>query len=221
MTLPHYASAPYGDAMLTISVANIKGGSGKTTIAINLAAWCANRGLRTGLADIDPQRGALGWLTRRSGDRAKIRGFDLAGRNVEQPRKLDVLIVDGVAAMKRKITKDLVANCDCLLIPVLPSILDEDGTRRFLDQISSLKPVRKDKRRIGFVANRVRARSHATMRLDAFIASQAFPCVAKLRETSLYTTAALEGIGISELNDRRARAYQDEWATLLDFVLSE
>jgi chromosome partitioning protein len=206
--------------MLTISVSNIKGGSGKTTIATNVAAWCAARGLRTALGDLDPQHGALGWLARRPADRPKIAGYDLdAGEDVA-PKKLDVLVVDGVAAMRRKDSRDLVRDCDCLLIPVLPSILDEDGTRRYLDQIDDLKPVRKGKRRIGFVANRVRLRSHASTRLNAFLAAHDFPTVASLRETGLYTDAALRGLGIGEMTGRRAEPYQAEWVPLLDFLLA-
>ena len=59
--------------MQTILVANPKGGSGKTTLATNVAGWLAGKRQRVALTDIDPQQSSAQWLARRppavSGDR--------------------------------------------------------------------------------------------------------------------------------------------------------
>jgi chromosome partitioning protein len=44
-----------------ISVINLKGGVGKTTIALNLAATLAEQGQRVVLIDADPQQSATQW----------------------------------------------------------------------------------------------------------------------------------------------------------------
>src|SRR5436309_2838275 len=51
--------------MQTLVVANPKGGSGKTTLATNIAGWLAGRRQRVVLADFDPLRAATDWLARR------------------------------------------------------------------------------------------------------------------------------------------------------------
>ena len=62
--------------MLSILVTNTKGGSGKTTIATNLAAAFAAAGQRCWLADVDRQRNSLNWLARRPGEMPGIKGLD-------------------------------------------------------------------------------------------------------------------------------------------------
>ncbi len=61
--------------MRTIAVVNRKGGSGKTTTAVSLAAVLAERGLPTLLIDLDPQGSASTWLADGRDDRDRIDAF--------------------------------------------------------------------------------------------------------------------------------------------------
>ena len=150
--------------MRTIAVANTKGGCGKTTIATNLAAWFAGRGFATALGDLDAQQSATGWVGRRPGVLPTVTAVDLEDGG-KPPKQTGVLVVDCVAAMKRKLVKDLVADAETIVIPVLPSAFDEDGTRRFVAQLEELKPIRKSRRAVASVANRVKPRTPAADRL--------------------------------------------------------
>lgn len=204
--------------MFVVAVANSKGGSGKTTIATHLAARFAASGYNTALLDFDHQRSAHSWLERRPRKAPKIIAIDLDKGKGEIPGGIDRLVVDGMAAMRNRKLKSVVRRADLIIIPVLPSIFDEDGTRSFLAQLSTLKPIRKHKRTVALVGNRVRLRTKAADRLDDFLRGIDFPVVTKLRDTQLYANAADEGLSLFEIPSARVRSYLDEWTPLLDFV---
>ena len=58
--------------MNTTLVINPKGGSGKTTVTINLASYFASSGVPTAVMDYDPQGSSLNWLRLRSPHAPKI-----------------------------------------------------------------------------------------------------------------------------------------------------
>jgi chromosome partitioning protein len=66
-------------AVRTIAVVNRKGGSGKTTTAVSLAAVLAERGLPTLLIDLDPQGSASAWLADARDDHDRTRAIADAG----------------------------------------------------------------------------------------------------------------------------------------------
>lgn len=203
--------------MLVIAVANTKGGCGKTTLATHLAADFARRGFATGLADLDRQKSALSWLARRPAHVPAIQGINLA-KDEPIPRSLDRLVVDAAAAMGKGVVKDIVQQAEMVLVPVLPGAFDEDGTRRFMDHLTELKPVRKHKRSVAFVANRVRLNTRALARLDAFLDPFDFPVVARLREAQVYTTVAADGLSLFDLTGRQGAGHRPDWAPLFDHI---
>ncbi len=202
--------------MMIVAVINTKGGSGKTTLATHLAAHFARRGLRCGLADLDPQESASGWLSRRPYTLPAIDAVDL--ENGRSPKGLDRLVVDAPAALKRKAVAEVVETADVLVIPVLPSVFDEDGTARFLKHLETMKTVRKGKRDICFVANRVRTRTRAAERLEAFLTGLSYPVMARLRDTQAYANLAVDGGSLFDSPLSRLEDYRVEWRPLLDYL---
>jgi len=67
--------------MQRILVLNPKGGSGKTTIATNLASYFASQGDRPLLSDNDPQGSSTRWLKKRKPEQPFIYGIATFERN--------------------------------------------------------------------------------------------------------------------------------------------
>src|SRR5712692_11487756 len=83
-----------------ISVVNQKGGTGKTTVATNLAACFAGDGSEVLVIDADPQQSSLDWRADRPEDQPPVQAVGLPARNLHQEiepfrRKYDVILIDG------------------------------------------------------------------------------------------------------------------------------
>jgi chromosome partitioning protein len=115
--------------MPLILVANEKGGVGKTTIAVNLAAMCVLAGKETLLVDTDRQESSSSWAAMRHENSVvppvtcvaktgKV-GYDLANLKA----KFDVLIVDAGGRDSLEMRQSL-AVCDTCVIPIRPAQFD-------------------------------------------------------------------------------------------------
>ncbi|MGH8205844.1 MAG: AAA family ATPase, partial [Steroidobacteraceae bacterium] len=118
--------------MQRIVVLNPKGGSGKTTIAINLASHFSLHGERTVLIDHDPQASAARWLRMRQPAQPSIHliaAFERDPRvtrtfQLRVPQGTDRVIVDTPAAIQAHDMPELTRTADKILVPVLPSDID-------------------------------------------------------------------------------------------------
>jgi chromosome partitioning protein len=110
-----------------------KGGSGKTTLALHLAVIAQEAGLRTLLADCDPQRSAAGcWRARAATTPELVETTPDQLRTVVEAAQADgvaLVVVDTRPSVERD-TAEVARVADFSLIPTRPSILDSAGDRR-------------------------------------------------------------------------------------------
>ena len=142
--------------MRSILVLNSKGGTGKTTLATNLAAYYALLEYNVALVDYDVQKSALDWLDTRPEDCAYIHGVDGTRPGARIPRNMDYVFMDAPAASHGEAMVRLLRKAQTCIIPVVPSALDLNAAVRFLDRLVRLGRVLNRKVRVGTVANRVR-----------------------------------------------------------------
>ncbi|MGB0671941.1 MAG: AAA family ATPase [Rhodospirillales bacterium] len=211
-------ASPILAPMYTVCVANTKGGSGKTTIATNLAAWYALQGLKTVIGDLDRQLSSLTWVKARKDAIPAVSGVNLGKEDAKIPKSCQRLVIDTQAAMRRKVVQDAMKRADAVIIPVLPSLFDTEGTRRFLEDLDRVKPIRKGKRPVAFVANRIKLGTRAADSLLGFLEDFPYPVVTRFRDTQLYANAAEMGASLFELPQSRTRTYLDEWRLLTDWL---
>jgi chromosome partitioning protein len=203
--------------MLSILVGNIKGGCGKTTIATHLAAACAAAGYDTALADCDRQASSLGWLARRPEHYPPIRGLDWSRSTSRRvPEEVQRLVIDAPAAIRDKMVEDLIEESDIIVVPVLPGAFDQDASASFLERLNEIKSLRRSKRRVVVVGNRLRTNTVALQRLEEFFGGIGHPVVARIRDTQLYPGVAERGISVFDDWTRRGREHAAEWQPLLD-----
>ncbi|WP_421723356.1 division plane positioning ATPase MipZ [Bauldia sp.] len=204
--------------MISILVANAKGGCGKTTVATNLATAFANAGLVTALADADRQRSCLGWFKRRPKDAPRIAALDWHKRDGKLPDDIDRLVIDSGAGLRSRHVQDLLKRADIVVMPVLPSVFDERATKAFLKKVEALKPIRKGKKPVAVIGNRLRARTKAETELETFLAKLGHDVAARLRDRSTYQDVARRGLGVFDLSPARRAGVVDDWLPLIHLI---
>ena len=111
-----------------IAVLNQKGGSGKTTIAINLAHALQRQGNDVLIVDADPQGTARDWSESRTTGICPVIGLDRESLARDLPavaRSYDRVVIDGPPQLAG-ISAAAVKVADAVLIPVQPSRCKKD-----------------------------------------------------------------------------------------------
>jgi chromosome partitioning protein len=111
--------------MNVIAILNQKGGSGKTTLATNLAAVFQSRGHRVAIVDADPQGTASEWGAR-SEDTPPVYSAKEPTIHKDVPALADAfdwIVIDGAPRLA-PISTSAVKAADLVLIPVRPAAAD-------------------------------------------------------------------------------------------------
>ena len=203
----------------TILIANPKGGSGKTTLATNIAGWLAGKRQKVVLEDRDPQQSATQWLARRPALFPAVAGAGVEATKKDlQAQKTQWLVVDSAAGLHGDDLRSAVRMADVMLVPVSPSAFDMAATQRFLRAIAEYKAVKQGSLALGLVGMRVDARTKSAGELEAFLADFEFPVVANLRDTQVYVYCARDGACVFDLPRSRAEQDWEQWKPLTRWI---
>jgi|SRR5690606_1455385 len=212
--------------MQRIVILNPKGGSGKTTVATNLAAWYAVGDRRPALKDLDPQGSATRWLRKRSEDDPAIHGiigFEKATSvtrtwQLRVPSHCSAVVVDTPAAVDSRRFPEVTRGAHSILVPVMPSEIDIHATAKCIADLLLIAKIRRSEGRIGIIANRVRANTKVSQQLMRFLGSLEIPLVATLRDSQNYVRSAESGRGLVEMPRWQVWPDLPEWEKLIAWL---
>jgi chromosome partitioning protein len=200
--------------MKTLLVANPKGGSGKTTLATNLAGYFAGRGYHVVLSDMDRQKSALKWLATRPVSLPFVNGLN--GRSDHLiSLSADINIIDSPAGLRGEKLKDAVKAADWIIVPMQSSVFDIAATEKFLDVLRAEKPVRKGKAFVVMVAMRIDARTKSAALLEKYLDEAGFPVKAHLSDAQIYKESAETGFSIFDMPTSKASKHKGQWLDLI------
>jgi chromosome partitioning protein len=208
--------------MLTV-VGNLKGGTGKSTVAFNLAVWLAHDKAGVKAFDLDPQCTLVDVNEVRTEDGYEP-SFEVSTDLAEleamaKDKKSKQSIIVDMSATNMFAMEKAISLADRILIPVQPSQADIWSTQRFLKIVNN--NINKKKTEVlGFLN---RADTHIGVR-ETDEAEQALqmmqgikPLGVRLHQRTAYRRSFSEGLGVFELDPMgKASKEMKKLATMLD-----
>lgn len=193
-----------------ITVAQQKGGAGKTTLVAQLAAHWATQRRRIALIDIDPQESLTQWYRLRSKANGAEDHIDLrwvsgwrAGSEADRlKRDFDLILIDSPPHTETG-AKAAVRAAELVLVPMQLSPMDLWATK------PTIKMIRDERREMLLVLNRVPARGVLADEIRAAINGEQLPVAeAALGNRTAYASSLLKGKGVAEVAPRTAAAQE-------------
>jgi len=194
-------------AGLAITVAQQKGGAGKTTLAAHLAVAWARAGLRVATVDIDPQGSLTRWMEARQaalGDtgltHARITGWRTQATVAQLVADHDVVVIDSPPHAETE-AKIAVRAARLVVVPLQPSPMDLWATQPMLDLAKA------EKRPVLLVLNRVPSRTRLGDALMREIDKLGVPvAAAHIGNRTAFAAALLDGASVGETGPRTRAA---------------
>lgn len=201
-----------------ITVAQQKGGAGKTTLVIQLATALTAMGRKVALVDIDPQGSLTGWMRLREHRQREapelrfsmVGGWRL-GVELDRLRKEAQIIIVDTPPHTEIDAKAAIRSADLVLVPCQPSTLDIWASQATIEQAA------KERRKVAMVLNRVPARGRSIEEARTALLELGAPALStQLGNRQAFVTSVTAGLGVVESEGRSAAA--DEVRALAEDV---
>lgn len=201
---------------MRIAVTNLKGGVGKTTIAVNLAVAFTQRGKTVCIIDTDQkQHSALEWAGLRNESKSLIQVFAVEQNQINHKmlanlqEKYDIVILDGTPQLSELATRTILVS-DILIIPISPSIFDFRAFESFFKLVKEMNETRLTANLSSvsahIVMNRINERANIAKEIGEALAVYETPILkTRLVNRTSYADSATDGMGVVEGKDKKAK----------------
>lgn len=187
---------------MLIALANSKGGVGKTTIAVHLAVWLAEKGHRVTFIDSDVQASSSKWLEESAPGIAIHRLFT-ADEVIEQAPPIvqasEIIVADGPAGLS-EVTRALLLIADMALLPCGPSALDLRAAQDAIRVVRQAQQIRKGQPQAYLIPNKLQSNFRLSRELLDTANSLEIPALHGLKLRQAYADAVGQGTVVWRLS---------------------
>ncbi len=180
---------------------NSKGGVGKTTIAVHLAAFLASRKRKVIFIDADPQASASAWISELSPS-VRLEQADAPEAIIHRVAKLaadaDDLVIDGPAGLSAT-TRAIMLRADRVFLPCGPSILDLRAASKAVALLREAQKTRKGLPEGALIPNKLQKRGRLSREMMVAAHKLGVPLLAGLSQRQAFADAAGQAKVVSEM----------------------
>ncbi len=187
---------------------NSKGGVGKTTIAVHLAAHLASKKRNVIFIDADPQQSASTWIKELS-TAIRLETLDspkeLIHRIGELAADSDDLVIDGPAGLSET-TRAIMLRADKVFLPCGPSILDLRAASKAVRLLHEAQKARKGLPKGALIPNKLQKRVRLSREMLDVVDKLGIPVLAGLSLRQAFADAAGQATVVSKMGAQAFRA---------------
>lgn len=200
-----------------ITVCNQKGGSGKTTLSMQLAGSLAKKKNKVLVVDADPQATATRWAASADDEHpfpASVVGLSAASEKVHREVKkfindYDFIIIDCPPAADSPVPQSALLIADLALVPIIPSPLDlwaSVGIRQIIENVGGINETLQAR----LVVNQCQPRTNLAKETLEILPEFGIPvCKNYLRQRTAYRQSAVFGQIVQDFGSKAQEAAQE------------